>query len=112
MIEGVTCHRRMANRDYPLRTQHKLGRDREGIAVARCADERLMRRNKLRGAVRSKHAPLTTVADEAAARPVDLLRPDFTADPAVSYRAAGLASAGMRLNAFSSSWALCRCRIA
>lgn len=31
---------------------------------------------------------------------------------AAVYLAAGLVSAGMRLNAFSSSWALCRCRIA
>jgi putative transposase len=51
---------------------------REGIAVARCAVERLMRELGLRGAVRGK-TRRTTTADVAAARPADLVKRDFSA---------------------------------
>ena len=51
---------------------------REGIDVARCQVERLMRSAGLRGAMRGK--PLvTTRADAAAVRPPDLVNRDFTA---------------------------------
>jgi len=52
--------------------------NREGIAVARCTVERLMRRMGLVGAVRGRK-PRTTIPDEAAARPADLIERDFTA---------------------------------
>jgi putative transposase len=51
---------------------------REGIAVARCTVERLMRELGLRGAVRGK-TRRTTTPDAAAARPADLVERDFSA---------------------------------
>jgi len=51
---------------------------REGTAVARCTIERLMRDLGLRGAIRGRKFK-TTIADEAAARPADLVQRDFTA---------------------------------
>jgi transposase InsO family protein len=51
---------------------------REGFPVARCTVERLMRQMGLRGVVRGKKIR-TTIADEAAARPADLVERDFTA---------------------------------
>jgi putative transposase len=53
--------------------------NREGIAVARCTVERLMRRLGLRGAVRGK-TRRTTIADQHAARPADLVQRRFTTD--------------------------------
>ena len=50
----------------------------EGVAVARCTVERLMREAGLEGVVRGK-ARRTTVADERADRPADLVERDFTA---------------------------------
>jgi putative transposase len=52
--------------------------DREGIAVARCTVERLMRELGLRGAVRGK-TRRTTTPDAAAARSADLVDRDFAA---------------------------------
>ncbi len=52
--------------------------NREGIAVARCTVARLMRSLGLRGAVRGRKFK-TTIADDAAARPLDLVDRDFTA---------------------------------
>lgn len=52
---------------------------REGVVVARCTVERLMREMGLAGAVRGRRFKATTVADEAAARPLDLVERDFTA---------------------------------
>ena len=52
--------------------------NREGIPVARCTVERLMRDLGLRGAVRGK-TRRTTVPDEAAPRPADLVERDFSA---------------------------------
>ena len=46
--------------------------NREGTPVARCTVQRLMRELGLRGAVRGK-TRRTTVADETAARPADLV---------------------------------------
>lgn len=51
---------------------------REGIDVARCTVERLMRQNGLRGVVRGKRVR-TTIPDDAAERPVDLVDRNFTA---------------------------------
>jgi putative transposase len=53
-----------------------LALNREGIAVARCTVERLMRELGLAG-VRRGRRHRTTVADGAAARPADLVQRDF-----------------------------------
>jgi putative transposase len=52
--------------------------NREGVRTARCTVERLMRHMGLRGAVRGKPRR-TTVVDDAAPRPRDLVDRDFTA---------------------------------
>jgi transposase InsO family protein len=52
---------------------------REDIRVARCTVERLMREMGLEGAIRGRKFK-TTVADEAADRPADLVQRDFTAN--------------------------------
>lgn len=51
---------------------------REGTAVARCTVERLMRQLGLVGVVRGRK-PRTTIPDDVAARPADLVQRDFTA---------------------------------
>ncbi len=51
---------------------------REGHRVARCTVERLMRKMGLQGAVRGK-TRRTTIPDDAASRPADLVDRDFTA---------------------------------
>ncbi len=51
--------------------------NREGIRVARCTVERLMRQLSLRGAVRGR-TRRTTIPAEPAARPRDLVDRDFT----------------------------------
>ncbi|MGI9570635.1 MAG: IS3 family transposase [Desulfobulbia bacterium] len=51
---------------------------REGFPAARCTVERLMRQMGLRGVVRGKKVR-TTIPDEVAARPADLVERDFTA---------------------------------
>jgi putative transposase len=53
---------------------------REGFEVARCTVERLMRKMGLRGAVRGRGYKVTTIADESAERPADLVHRDFSAD--------------------------------
>ncbi len=50
--------------------------NREGITVARCTVERLMRELGLRGAVRGK-TKRTTISDPVAARPADLVQRRF-----------------------------------
>jgi putative transposase len=52
---------------------------REGIAVARCTVERLMRRQGLRGVRRGKQF-ITTRPDDRALRPIDHVQRCFTAD--------------------------------
>jgi putative transposase len=52
--------------------------NREGTPVARCTVQRLMRELGLKGAVRSK-TRRTTIPDEIAPRPADLVRRDFSA---------------------------------
>jgi len=53
--------------------------NREGIGVARCTVERLMRDLGLQGAVRGKTRRTTVPADDPAARPADLVDRQFTA---------------------------------
>jgi putative transposase len=53
--------------------------NREGIQVARCTVERLMREMGLEGAVRGRRVK-TTVPDVCADRPADLVRRDFKAN--------------------------------
>jgi transposase InsO family protein len=53
---------------------------REKVDVARCTVARLMRQMGLEGARRGKRFKKTTVVDEAAHRPADLVERDFTAD--------------------------------
>jgi putative transposase len=52
---------------------------REGVRVARCTVERLMREMGLRGAVRGRAWKITTQSDPAAARPADLVERRFVA---------------------------------
>jgi putative transposase len=52
---------------------------REGFRIARCTVERLMRALGLRGVVRGKKSVRTTISDEAAARPTDLVKRQFRA---------------------------------
>ncbi len=47
---------------------------REGVEVARCTVERLMRQMGLSGAVRGRRFKRTTIVDEAAMRPADLVQ--------------------------------------
>ena len=51
---------------------------REEIQVARCTVERLMRKLELQGVIHGRR-PRTTIPDDAAARPADLVQRDFTA---------------------------------
>ena len=53
--------------------------NREGIRVARCTVERLMREMGLRGAVRGRSFKVTTHAVDGIERPLDLVDRDFTA---------------------------------
>ena len=53
---------------------------REGEDVARCTVERLMREMGLEGAVRGRKYKRTTIVDEAATRPADLVCRNFTAE--------------------------------
>ena len=52
---------------------------REGIEVARCTVERLMREMGLAGVAAARKKPRTTVPDGGGQRPADLLERDFTA---------------------------------
>jgi putative transposase len=53
---------------------------REGFCVARCTVERLMRQMGLHGVIRGGRYKKTTIVDEAAQRPADLVNRDFTAE--------------------------------
>jgi len=53
---------------------------REGVNVARCTAERLMRAIGLRGATRGRAFKRTTIADERVPRPPDLVHREFHAD--------------------------------
>jgi transposase InsO family protein len=52
---------------------------REGLAVARCTVERLMREMGLQGITRGRRFRVTTDPAETAARPLDLVQRDFSA---------------------------------
>lgn len=60
---------------------HKVWKqlNREGVPVARCTVERLMRQEGLRGVVRGRKTR-TTIPDELADRPADLVDRNFTAE--------------------------------
>ena len=53
--------------------------NREGLTVARCTVERLMRQLGLRGVVRGKTSVRTTISDTADDRPLDLVARQFRA---------------------------------
>jgi putative transposase len=53
--------------------------NREGVRVARCTVERLMRTLGLRGVLRGKRSIRTTVGDDALDRPTDLVARQFHA---------------------------------
>ncbi|MCH7564964.1 MAG: IS3 family transposase [Gemmatimonadetes bacterium] len=53
--------------------------NREGIRVARCTVARLMREMGLAGVVRGRGFAVTTIADDDAVRPLDLVDRDFQA---------------------------------
>jgi putative transposase len=73
--------RRVWNDNHAVYGAEKVWRQlaREDIDVARCTVERLMRHMSLRGAVRGRAFKVTTVVDEAAAPPPDLVHREFTA---------------------------------
>ncbi len=56
-----------------------LALNREGVEVARCTIERIMREQGLRGVVRGR-TRRTTIADQHTARPADLVQRRFSAD--------------------------------
>jgi transposase InsO family protein len=72
--------RRVWEENYRVYGARKVWRQlrREGTVVARCTVERLMREIGLQGAIRGRKFK-TTIGDDAAARPADLVRRDFTA---------------------------------
>jgi putative transposase len=72
--------RRIWDENYQVYGARKIWRQlgRQDIAAARCTVERLMRDLGIQGAVRGKPTR-TTVADEAAQRPADLVNRNFTA---------------------------------
>ena len=81
--EQLTQHIRRVHRgNYHAFGARKvwLTLNREGTPVARCTVERLMRADNLRGLVRGRKVYRTTIADDTAARPADLVQRDFTAD--------------------------------
>ena len=53
---------------------------REGFVVARCTVERLMRQMGLHGVVRGRQYKTTTIVDETAQRPADLVQRNFAAE--------------------------------
>jgi transposase InsO family protein len=72
--------RRVHDENFQVYGARKVWRQlgREGVDVARCTIERLMGDLGLQGVVRGKRCR-TTIADDAAARPLDLVKRQFTA---------------------------------
>ncbi len=72
--------RRVWNENRQVYGARKVWRQmkREGFSIARCTVERLMRREGVWGVVRGRK-PRTTIPDELADRPMDLVDRDFTA---------------------------------
>jgi putative transposase len=77
-ITQVWVDRKKGRRVYGARKVW-LQLRREGIGVARCTVERLMRELGIAGACARRRRPRTTVPDVGGQRPADLLRRDFTA---------------------------------
>jgi len=77
-IERVHTHRELGRGLYGARKVW-LQLRREGLVVARCTVERLMRQGGLRGVRRGRQF-LTTRPDKAAARPADLVKRHFHAE--------------------------------
>ena len=77
-IKRVWEDRRKGRRVYGARKVW-LQLRREGIEVARCAVERLMRELGIAGASARRRKPRATVPDAGGQRPADLLRRDFSA---------------------------------
>ena len=71
-------NRRKGRRPYGPRNRW-LQLRREGIEVARCTVERLMRDLGIAGVSAQRKKPRTTVPDAGPGRPADLLERDFTA---------------------------------
>jgi putative transposase len=73
--------RRVYDSNFAVYGAEKVWRQlgREGVQVARCTVERLMREMGLQGAVRGRAFKVTTVADESAERPSDLVQREFAA---------------------------------
>ena len=73
--------RRVWESNYGVYGARKVWRQlqREGVEVARCSVERLMRQDGLKGVVRGE-TRRTTIPDEDAARPADLVDRSFGAD--------------------------------
>jgi transposase InsO family protein len=71
--------RRVGGENHEVYGAEKVWRqlNREGARVARCTVERLMGDLGLQGAVRGRRFKRTTVSDEAAARPLDLVDRNF-----------------------------------
>src|SRR5918998_1853019 len=72
--------RRVHEANFGVYGARKIWRQlgREGVAVARCTVERLMRQMGLRGAVRGKETK-TTITDKASPRPADKVNRQFRA---------------------------------
>jgi putative transposase len=77
-IMRVWADRKKGRRVYGARKVW-LQLRREGIEVARCTVERLMRELGIAGAAAARKRPRTTVPDADGQRPADLLARDFTA---------------------------------
>jgi putative transposase len=75
---GVWENRRKGRRLYGARKVW-LQLHREGVEVARCTVERLMREMGIAGVSAGRKKPRTTVPDAGAGCPADLLERDFTA---------------------------------
>ncbi len=74
--------RRVFDENYGVYGHRKVWAqlNREGIDVARCTVQRLMRQMGLHGAVRGRSFKVTTRPDETARRPPDLVGRQFTVD--------------------------------
>ena len=72
--------RRVWEENFSVYGPRKVWRQlkRENVTVARCTVERLMRSMGLQGAVRGRKFK-TTIGDDSAPRPADLVKRDFTA---------------------------------
>jgi putative transposase len=77
LLEQIRAVFTQSHRRYGARKVYRQLR-RDGVSVARCTVERLMRQEGLAGVVRGKRI-FTTVSDESAPRPEDLVERDFSA---------------------------------